>query len=66
MPSVEEHAAAINQLDLTRLSLCKAINEFEGLLANKEAELATLREETRELEDCDPAAEHKKDLDSTA
>ena len=65
VPSAEEHAAIINQLDVSRLSLCKAINECESLLANKEAELANLREETRLLEECDPAVEHANELDST-
>jgi kinetochore protein Spc24 len=65
VPSAEEHAAIINQLDVSRLSLCKAINECESLLANKEAELANLREDTRLLEECDPAVEHANELDST-
>jgi hypothetical protein len=66
LPSAEEHAAIINQLDVNRLSLCKAINECESLLAGKEAELANLKEDTRALEDCDPAAEHANELDSAA
>ncbi|KAI0781134.1 hypothetical protein BD413DRAFT_703414, partial [Trametes elegans] len=64
IPSADEHAANMNDLDATRLSLAKAINDAEGALAGKEAELARLKEETRALESSDPAAEH--DLDATA
>jgi len=64
IPSTEDHAAIINQLDVNRLSLCKAINECESLLAGKEAELANLKAETKALEDCDPAAEHANGLNS--
>ena len=42
----------------------KAINEAESALASKEAELARLKDELYELEQEDPAAEHK--LDATA
>lgn len=54
----------MNDLDATRLSLAKAINDAEGALAGKEAELTRLKEETHALEVSDPAAEH--DLDATA
>ena len=54
----------MNDLDATRLSLAKAINDAEGALAGKEAELARLKKETRALETSDPAADH--DLDGTA
>ncbi|KAI0637176.1 hypothetical protein C8Q77DRAFT_1096427 [Trametes polyzona] len=64
IPSAEEHAAHMNELDATRLSLAKAINDAEGHLAGKEAELARSKEETRALESSDPAAEHE--LDSSA
>ncbi|KAH9952185.1 hypothetical protein B0H21DRAFT_817901 [Amylocystis lapponica] len=64
IPSVEAHAATLNDLDATRLSLAKAINDAESALASKEAELARLKEETRTLEATDSAAEH--DLDATA
>ncbi len=64
IPSAEEHVAQMNDLDATRLSLAKAINDAEGALAGKEAELTRLKEETRALEMSDPAAEH--DLDATA
>ncbi|TBU32250.1 hypothetical protein BD309DRAFT_923446 [Dichomitus squalens] len=63
IPSAEEHVAHMNDLDATRLSLAKAINDAEGALAGKEAELARLKEETRVLETSDPAADH--DLDAT-
>ena len=64
IPSAEEHVAHMNDLDATRLSLAKAINDAESALAGKEAELARLKEETHSLETSDPAAEH--DLDATA
>jgi kinetochore protein Spc24 len=44
----------------------KAISDAEALLGSKEAELAALKDETRALEEGDPAAEHEKDLDGTA
>lgn len=64
IPSAQEHVAQMNDLDATRLSLAKAINDAEGALAGKEAELTRLKEETHALEMSDPAAEH--DLDATA
>lgn len=51
----------LNELDGTRLSLVKAINDAESLLASKEAELARLKEEIRTLEESDPASEHESD-----
>ena len=62
--SPEDHVSHMNDLDATRLSLAKAINDAEGALAGKEAELARLKEETRALETSDPATEHE--LDATA
>ncbi|GBE82407.1 putative kinetochore protein [Sparassis crispa] len=64
VPSVEAHARTLNDLDATRLQLAKAINDAEGALASKEAELARLKDEARALEEADSAAEH--DLDATA
>ncbi|KAH8107192.1 hypothetical protein BXZ70DRAFT_282286 [Cristinia sonorae] len=64
VPSAQQHAATLNDLDGSRISLAKAINDAEAALASKEAELARLKEETRILEDSDPAAEHE--LDATA
>lgn len=61
MPSAERHSAILNELDATRLSLVKAINDTEGLLASKEAELSRLKEEIRVLEKEDPASEHESD-----
>jgi hypothetical protein len=43
--------------------MAKAISDCEALLANKEAELAALKEEARTLETYDPAVEHGKELD---
>jgi hypothetical protein len=45
--------------------MAKAISDCETLLANKEAELAALKEEARTLETYDPAVEHGKELDGT-
>lgn len=45
--------------------MAKAISDSEGLLANKEAELAALKEEARNLESYDAALEHGKELDGT-
>ncbi|EMD38596.1 hypothetical protein CERSUDRAFT_105186 [Gelatoporia subvermispora B] len=64
VPSAEQHTATLNELDQTRLSLVKAINDAESASATKEAELARLKEEITMLETSDPAAEH--DLDATA
>lgn len=64
VPSADVHAATLNRLDGTRLSLVKAINEAESALASKEAELARFKDELYELEQEDPAAEHE--LDATA
>lgn len=63
IPSADKHAENLNHLDATRLSLAKAINDAESMLASKEAELTRLKEEARVLEESDPAAEH--DLDGT-
>lgn len=65
MPSAQAHATALNELDGTRLSLAKAISDAEGLAASKEAELARLKEEARQLEEYDPALEHERELDGT-
>lgn len=54
----------MNDLDATRLSLAKAINDAEGAHAGKEAELSRLKEERHTLESSDPATEHE--LDATA
>ena len=64
VPIEQEHARLMNELEDTRMGLGKAINDGEGLLASKEAELLRLREEERALEDKDVASDH--DLDSTA
>ncbi|RDB23987.1 putative kinetochore protein spc24 [Hypsizygus marmoreus] len=66
VPSAEAHGATLNDLDGSRLSLAKSISDAEGLVASREAELATLKEEARNLEDYDPALEHEKELDGTA
>lgn len=66
VPSEEAHAAAVNELDNSRLSLAKSISDAENTLASQEAELAALRDEYQRLKDYDPATEHQKDLDGTA
>ncbi|KAG5651778.1 hypothetical protein H0H81_007417 [Sphagnurus paluster] len=66
VPSAKAHAAALNDLDGSRLSLAKSISDMESLLASKEAELAMLKDEARQLEDYDPALEHQNELDGTA
>lgn len=50
-------------MDALKFSLAKSINDAEGLLASKEAELASLKEECATLDTSDPAEEHV--LDST-
>ncbi|TFY78566.1 hypothetical protein EWM64_g5446 [Hericium alpestre] len=64
VPSAEQHGDNLNQLDATRLSLMKAVNDVESALSSKESELARLKEEVRMLEGKDPAAEH--DMDGAA
>ena len=66
VPSEKEHAARMNELDSTRISLAKAIRDAEGALATKEAELAVLKEEVRSLKEYDPVQEHEGELDGTA
>lgn len=65
VPTATDHRATVNELDATRLSLAKAINEAESSLASREAELASLKEEAKVLEECDPAAEHERELNGT-
>lgn len=65
VPTIAQHASTLNDLDATRLSLAKAINDAESSLASREAELASLKEEARVLEEYDPAAEHERELNGT-
>ncbi|EPQ58437.1 hypothetical protein GLOTRDRAFT_104340 [Gloeophyllum trabeum ATCC 11539] len=65
-PTPQQHAANISHLEETKVSLGKAINDAESSLAYKEAELAELKEETKILEESDPATEHENELDGTA
>ncbi|PBK96691.1 hypothetical protein ARMGADRAFT_1010278 [Armillaria gallica] len=64
--SADAHASTLNELDVSGLTLGKAISTMEGLVVSKEAELSSLKERARQLEDYDPAAEHERELDSTA
>ena len=59
----QEHPGLINELEDTGMGLGKVINHGEGLLASKEAELLSLREQERALEDKEVALDHN--LDST-
>ncbi|KAI0290452.1 hypothetical protein BC826DRAFT_913141 [Russula brevipes] len=61
IPSAERHAENLDHLDATRISLAKALNDADGAIASKQAELTRLKEELRQLEECDPAAEHELD-----
>jgi len=65
VPSAEQHAARLNELDVARISLAKAIRDAENSLAGKEAELAALKEKVREFEESDPAHDHQRDIDGT-
>ncbi|KAM6500859.1 hypothetical protein JOM56_003873 [Amanita muscaria] len=64
VPSAGAHAALVDELDSSKLSLMKAISDAEGMIADREAELTRLKEEARKLEDYDPSLEHEKELDS--
>ncbi|KAG6838579.1 hypothetical protein C0991_010462, partial [Blastosporella zonata] len=66
VPSEQAHAKLLNELDRTKLDLMKSISDMEGLVANQEAELASLKDDARQLEEYDPALAHKKELDGTA
>lgn len=61
VPSAESHAGNLNNLDAVRMSLAKALNDTESAVASKQAELTRLKEELRQLEESDPAAEHELD-----
>jgi len=66
VPSADAHTSTLNELDSSRLSLAKSIQELEGVVASKEGELAALKDEARRQEEYDPAAEHERELDGTA
>ncbi|PPQ77602.1 hypothetical protein CVT25_011394 [Psilocybe cyanescens] len=66
VPSEQAHAATLNELDGTKISLAKAISDAETMLGSKEAELSALKEDARKLEVYDPAGEHEKELDGSA
>jgi kinetochore protein Spc24 len=61
VPPAEQHAKNLNYLDAARLSFVKALNDAESAVASKQAELTRLKEELRQLEQSDPAAEHELD-----
>lgn len=63
-PSAEQHAKNLNHLDAARISFAKALNDADSSVTSKQAELTRLKEELRELEESDPAAEYE--LDGTA
>ncbi|KAF8520211.1 hypothetical protein BU17DRAFT_89209 [Hysterangium stoloniferum] len=64
IPTEQEHLSSMNDIEDTRMGLGKAINDAEGLLASKEAELLRLRDEERAFENMDVTSDHE--LDSTA
>lgn len=66
VPTPEQHAARLNELDATRISLVKAIRDAENTMASKEAELAVLKQTAREMEECDPARNHQREMNGTA
>ena len=66
VPTVEQHAARLNEFDASRISLAKAIRDAENSLASKEAEHATLKDTARRLEESDPAQDHQRELDGLA
>lgn len=53
----------MNELQTQRISLAKEISDWEGSLANKEAELSALKDAAKSLQETDPVREHAKDLD---
>ncbi|KAG6376198.1 hypothetical protein JVT61DRAFT_2173 [Boletus reticuloceps] len=63
VPTLELHAARLNEFDASRISLAKAIRDAENSMASKEAELAALKETARKLEESDPAHDHQRELD---
>ena len=64
VPSAGQHAKRLNHLDAARISLAKALNDADSSVTSKQAELTRLKEELRELEESDSAAEYE--LDGTA
>jgi len=64
VPSAEQHAKNLNHLDAARISFAKGLNDADSSVTSKQAELTRLKEELRELEESDPAAEYE--LDGTA
>jgi len=64
IPTEQVHVSSMNDIEDTRMGLGKAINDSEGFLASKEAELLRLRDEERAFENMDVTSDHE--LDSTA
>lgn len=62
LPTEEQHAQILNDSDAAKLSIAKAVNDAEGILASKEARFAALKAECAELEASDPAFEHDLDI----
>ncbi|KAH9977222.1 hypothetical protein BGW80DRAFT_1456539 [Lactifluus volemus] len=61
VPSAEQHADNLKRLQHTKISLSKALNDAESTVANKHSELKRLKDDLRQLEESDPAAEHELD-----
>ncbi|EIW84958.1 hypothetical protein CONPUDRAFT_134809 [Coniophora puteana RWD-64-598 SS2] len=66
VPTAGQHAAYLDEMEVSRMSLAKAIRDAESTLAAKEAELTALKEESTRLERSDPARDHQLELDGTA
>jgi len=64
VPSTEQHAKNLNNLNAARIFFAKALNDADSSVTSKQAELTRLKDELRKLEESDPAAEYE--LDGTA
>ncbi|EJU05688.1 hypothetical protein DACRYDRAFT_113744 [Dacryopinax primogenitus] len=61
VPSQAAHSESLIQADATKFQLAKSINDEEGSVAQKEAEVGRLREELVRLEAWDPEGEWEVD-----
>lgn len=65
VPSAQDHADKIDNLDTQRLSLTSNFAELEDALQAKETALKSLKDESRKLEDSDLSSEHAQALDGS-
>ena len=56
----------MNRVETENMNILKSRTENEGYISAKEAELLAIKAEIRELEESDPADEHRRELDGTA